>query len=121
MVLPLTPTQSSIAALKYCNGKFFFGVDLSIPASMPSDSCAVEIIGLILASTKYASHHLSAADNSTSRSRRRSNATYVARRKMSLDSVRTHSNEHKSQDGPGSRPFARPRDQALSCFFGLGP
>jgi hypothetical protein len=64
----------------YCtNGECFLGTDSSIPSFLPSDFFAVEFIGLISAPAESVSRHLSAADDSTSLGRRRSNATYVVR------------------------------------------
>src|SRR5882724_7625799 len=79
--------QCSIAILNYCNTKCFLGVDCQIPSSMPSDFLAVEFICLIWPFAESTSHHLSAADGSTSWIA--NNQTYyVERRKMSLDNVR---------------------------------
>jgi hypothetical protein len=111
---PPTPTQSSIAVLKFCNSKCFFGLDSSIPSSMPSDFLAVEFICLILAlgrihiSSSIGCRRLDKLD------RKQSNVTYVERRKMSLDNVRRQSDARCAPIWGSCPVLTSSRDSATS-------
>jgi hypothetical protein len=86
-LLPLTPTQSSIAFPNSCNSKCFRCIDSSIPSSIPSDFFAVEVARLFLGSAESLYRCLSTIDDSMRKCSNVIKLAYSSQRKMSLDSA----------------------------------
>jgi hypothetical protein len=102
-LLPLTPTQSSIAFPNSCNSKCFRCIDSSIPSSIPSDFFAVEVARLFLGSAESLYRCLSTIDDSIRKCSNVIKLAYSSQRKMSLDSV------SNTNPAPSSQSYTFPR------------